>query len=248
MYTRRCLGCRVDKDKQNGYILRRWSTARLCRECELIVQSRRHSIEYRQSLLETILSYAAAGLRVMPLHTPILEPQRLYCSCGRRCLHLLGKHPRIENNTKLASSDPETIRKWWNEWPDANVAIATGSGLAVLDLDPQNGYAKSDLHSNISVTTGYGKHLYYKLDRPLLSQNQFIQGVDLRADEGYVVAPPSIHHSFVPYSWDSPFEQGKLEPLPNIFFEKSKTAVPYYPYQDPGTFKIWEEMYRTTQG
>jgi len=248
MYMRRCANCGVDKDKQLGYILRRWSISRICRECELNAQEIRRSSEYRRRLLETVLEYASLGLRVMPLHTPIFEPGRVSCSCKQACQHLLGKHPRILNDVSLASSDPQIITDWWTLWPDANVAISTGHGLALLDLDPQTGWRSGNcpvpLHSQISVTTGYGSHLYFKTNLPLVSQNRFVQGLDLRADNGYAVAPPSVHHSGAVYSWDSPFDFDKLELLPDFFYGPSSTAMPFLPYTGPESFQIWEKLYR----
>ena len=35
------------------------------------------------------------------------------------------------------SLDKETVRNWWQRWPEANVGILTGqnSGISVLDID-----------------------------------------------------------------------------------------------------------------
>jgi hypothetical protein len=38
---------------------------------------------------------------------------------------------------KDATLDPNTIRAWWDKWPDANVAIATGWLVDVVDFDGQ---------------------------------------------------------------------------------------------------------------
>jgi len=37
---------------------------------------------------------------------------------------------------KDATTDPETIRRWWVRWPKANIGLACGpAGLICIDLD-----------------------------------------------------------------------------------------------------------------
>ena len=52
-----------------------------------------------------------------------------------------GKTPLTAHGCKDASKKLKKIRKWWSEWPDANVGITTGaiSALVVLDFDVKNG-------------------------------------------------------------------------------------------------------------
>ncbi len=84
------------------------------------------------------LALGALGLPVFPVHTVTSTGQ---CSCGASCGRDSGKHPRTPNGFKNASTDPDQIRAWWTRWPDANIAVATGSaaGVWVLDIDPDNG-------------------------------------------------------------------------------------------------------------
>jgi hypothetical protein len=71
------------------------------------------------------------------------------------------------------------------------------SGLAVVDIDPRNG-GRIDpalMTPTAAVATGGGGwHLYYwHPGGPLLAALPGRPGVDVKADGGYVVAPPSIH-------------------------------------------------------
>ena len=88
------------------------------------------------SLLDAALSYAACGWQVFPCHTPTGAG----CSCRRACGRI-GKHPRTRNGLKDATTSQTTIRQWWKQWPQANIAVATGtvSGLVVLDEDTYKG-------------------------------------------------------------------------------------------------------------
>ncbi len=89
-----------------------------------------------KSCLIAALDYARRGWPVIPLHTLTADG----CSCHHECSSV-GKHPRTKHGLKDATTDKESIRSWWDEWPDANVGIVAGaeSGLVVLDVDPRHG-------------------------------------------------------------------------------------------------------------
>lgn len=56
-----------------------------------------------------------------------------------------GKSPLTAHGFKDATRDPDQIRAWWTEWPDANIGIPTGPlddggcGYDVLDIDGPDG-------------------------------------------------------------------------------------------------------------
>ena len=87
--------------------------------------------------LQSALNCAERGWFIIPLYHPI--GQR--CSCGKDCGKDIGKHPRIKDWPNTATRDPDLIRRWWTQWPEANIGILTGvkSGLVVIDIDPRNG-------------------------------------------------------------------------------------------------------------
>jgi putative DNA primase/helicase len=97
-----------------------------------------------------------------------------------------------------------------------NIGIATGEGLAVLDVDPQHGgevpaWAPPTLTAR---TPSGGAHLYYAVDGHVPnSAGKLAPGVDVRGDGGMVLAPPSrIETGFewrdgkdaATYSWVDP--------------------------------------------
>jgi hypothetical protein len=107
---------------------------------------------------------------------------------------------------KDAFDDFEQIRAWWALWPDANVGIATGadSGLVIFVIDPRQGgeesYAKlqqelpSDTFAQLlKVRTGSGgSYLYFQHPGGYVqSQANIRPGIDIKADDSYVVAPSS---------------------------------------------------------
>ena len=108
----------------------------------------------------------------------------------------------------------DDVADWFRRWPDANVGIVTGeiSNLIVLDVDPKHGgddalerleHRFRPLSATVeAVTGGGGRHLYFAHPGGLTRNRAGLaQGIDLRGDGGYIVAPPSIHPSGRPYRW-----------------------------------------------
>lgn len=117
---------------------------------------------------------------------------------------------------ELQERIPETdeVHSWYGRWPHAGVAIVTGlrSGLVVLDVDPAHGgnaslRALEDAHGKLAetveaMTGGGGRHLYFAHPGDdIRNRAGFAPGLDLRADGGIIVAPPSVHPSGKPYRW-----------------------------------------------
>lgn len=172
----------------------------------------------------------------------------LYCSCwrgqnGEICKDN-GKHPRsddalLPHGKNSASADEDLIRKWWAEWPNTNLAICGGmqSGLVIVDIDPRHGgdtlllelFAEhGEFPETLRATTGSGgTHYYFQHPGkcPLSGgSNKLGVGIDVKADDGYVVAPPSLHFSGRHYSWDNP--GAPIAPLPAWVLEKLEEKKP----------------------
>jgi hypothetical protein len=128
------------------------------------------------------------------------------------------KIPLTAHGCKDASCSPERIEAWWSKWPDSNIGVATGkpSGIWVLDIDGQEGEATlrkiEKAHAELpvtveSITGGGGRHLLFSLPdfdgAPTIrnSAKQLGAGLDVRAEGGYIVVPPSIHPSGRKYVW-----------------------------------------------
>lgn len=164
--------------------------------------------------LDYALGYAARGWRVFPIYE--CRATGTQCACGNRKCTSPGKHPRVKNGVKDATVDQLAIRAWWRQWPDANVGIATGAGLLVVDIDPRHGGDETidDLRRELgawpdtveALTGGGGRHIYLALPDGVVTRNSASEigaGVDIRTDGGYVVAPPSNHASGGVYSWEA---------------------------------------------
>jgi hypothetical protein len=168
-------------------------------------------------LLQTAVEYTRRGWHVFPLHTPTGAG----CSCGK-CdpdSSGIGKHPRTRDGFKSASKDEACLLRWWNKWPQANIGVLTGStsGLVVLDVDDKDNGAGSaslatlerehgGLPDTLSCSTGTGRHLYFQHPGEAVqsSTGKIGDGLDVRGDGGYVVAPPSLHKNGKTYQWLNP--------------------------------------------
>lgn len=163
-------------------------------------------------LLEAALTYASRGWYVVPDHG-ITEDGR--CTCGDFACRVEGKHPRIDEGRREGSTDPAQIREWWERWPDSNIALVCGgrSGIIAFDVDKKSGGYDSLMRIErrmgslpltvTSKTGGGGIHILFSHPGKLevRNRNGLWPGIDIRADGGRIVAPPSRHKSGNRYEW-----------------------------------------------
>ena len=155
------------------------------------------------NMTDRALACAERGFRVFPIYERNAGGA---CACGRACDSPC-KHPRSPHGLTDATTDAATIRQWWQKWPEANIGIATGAGLLVLDVDGDSAAESlrelereyGDLPPTATVRTGRpgGEHRYYQLPAGVAVRNAsgktLGKGLDVRGDGGYVCAPPSVH-------------------------------------------------------
>lgn len=126
-----------------------------------------------------------------------------------------GKSPLCSKGFKSATMDKVVLQEWHNKFPNCNVGIPTGqiNNIFVVDVDGEKGieslnrleliYGKLDAPT---VITGKGKHLYFKMPvntEIKSSVSKIANHIDIRANGGYVVAPPSIHENGHRYTWEN---------------------------------------------
>lgn len=156
--------------------------------------------------LEAALAYSRMRWRIFPCHS-IVNGR---CSCGKASCNSPGKHPRTKAGFKEATDDEAQIRRWWARWPDANIALATGSGLAVIDIDGEEGFrefqelvkAQEPLPPTLVAQTGRGHHLVFSTrpDSPQI-RSSARGNVHVRGEGGYIIVAPSNHISGNDYKW-----------------------------------------------
>jgi len=199
---------------------------------------------------EWALMWAAHGIPVFPLHEVYDGVCTCTCTdhwrkkegkwvmlcegnnhfCGSECGNK-GKHPRtdrkigLQNGLKIASTDPEKIKVWWEKYPTANIG-GRMLGKLGIDVDPKHGgnaaihdlcekYGQEWLDGAWRNASGSGgDHFIFdnKTGVPFKnSASKIGPGIDTRGDEGYLVMPPSLHASGRRYAVVSP---GEFPPVP----------------------------------
>lgn len=169
------------------------------------------------TLKEWTLEYARMGLAVFPLRAR-------------------NKTPATKNGCKDATTDQKQIAAWWDRWPDANIGIATGSvsgGLVVIDLDrdEEKGFDGYEVlrewekqHGQLpdtcqSITGRGGYHLLYRDTVEHRNAQALYEGVDIRGEGGYIVAPPSIHPNGHAYEWEQGPDEFEITPADDLVRE-----------------------------
>lgn len=148
----------------------------------------RHDPPGAATVYGSALWYVQQGLRVFPVQPWSKKPYP-----GSRGLH-------------EATSDPAQVHRWWQARPDANVAIATGHLVDVIDFDGAQGHAAWGQHFPEDDGTSYGGaqvlatvatprpgglHVYIHATGDGNAAHM-LPGVDYRGRGGYVLAPPSV--------------------------------------------------------
>jgi hypothetical protein len=145
-------------------------------------------------MLRTALALAEKGLHIFP--------------CAVR-----GKTPATPRGCKDATTAAATIIAWWQQQPDYNIAIATGtvSGVFVVDIDGFDAEAAlrrleaehGALPQTVEAITARGRHVYFRSPQQPVrnSAGKIAAHIDVRGDGGYVLAPPSVHPSGKRYAW-----------------------------------------------
>jgi putative DNA primase/helicase len=113
------------------------------------------------------------------------------------------KKPLTPHGFKDATNDFTQVDAWWKQHPDAQIGVPTGriNNLLVLDVDGPKGAAwvqARSLPPTLEVETSPGhSHYWFRLPNDKsasCSAGVLAAEVDVRAEGGYIIAPPSLHH------------------------------------------------------
>ena len=187
-------------------------------------------------MYRSALAYARAGFYVFPCWEVGTDGD---CTCpptstsrdpedDNRCSNA-GKHPRTYGGVRDSSRDPKQLRRWWSgDARNANIGLdCQRSRVTVVDIDPRSGGDETlrglfERYGEFAPTpqqlTG-GGGVHYVFERPNLEWvsgggGVLGDGVDLKADGGYIILAPSNHKSGKRYAWDDAARLLLPDPLP----------------------------------
>jgi len=118
----------------------------------------------------------------------------------------INKKPRVH----WKQWNPTTMNQLKNYLrPSVNWGVKTGASLSVIDFDTTQGFIDF-IVMNIDklpkdtpiIRTGRGYHIWFKPKETI--RNQHFEGIDIKGEGGYIVAPPSIHANGNPYRFIKP--------------------------------------------
>ncbi|MCC3304205.1 bifunctional DNA primase/polymerase [Sneathiella sp. HT1-7] len=177
-------------------------------------------------LLCAAVNYAALGWPVFPVHSVNEQGD---CSCGAKDCKNAGKHPKTLEGHKAATSDIETVKRWWSgTHVGANIGCWCKAGFWTLDVDPRDDGDKKlatlekkygKLPATVtSLTGGNGFHFLFR-KKPVCEyrgkvigeDGHSLIGLDIKAYSGYIVLPPSNHASSGKYRWKEGHGPGEMD-------------------------------------
>lgn len=142
----------------------------------------------------------------------LLAAAREYLARGWPVIPLSGKLPTVSwKEYQSRVPDNEELRSWFTDnHSPTGLGIVTGklAGLVVVDCDSRQDatYWEGEQGSSplIVETGGGGVHFYYAMPNDVEVRNRtrvLGRQIDIRAEGGYVTAPPSLHPNGNQYVW-----------------------------------------------
>jgi hypothetical protein len=134
---------------------------------------------YSITLNQAARGYQALGFSVIPVHSDTKAaavPWKLY---------------------QQRQATEAELGRWFQRYTGLGIVTGAVSRLLVLDFDDPHLYqrfrrAYPDLSQTYTVRTRRGWHLYYRLPAGFTLRIRSGQGIDLKAEGGMVVAPPTV--------------------------------------------------------
>lgn len=192
------------------------------------------------SIIKAALAWARNGGKIIALHG---IDENGNCTCGKPNCRSPGKHPisgLFPKGQHSATSSTVKIQEAFKKHPYANLGVILPLGLVALDVDGPDGkdtFESLDLRPTLAVQTGRGTHHYYRTLEALPKKKLPLVGIDIKdTDSGYIVVPPSTHHSGKPYRWRR--NRKTAARLPSSFvrsLERKTTRTARF--DNEGTFK-----------
>lgn len=163
------------------------------------------------------IDYLTYGLSPIPCYLPWKDEKHI--KANKNCYIKWGQYQK-------RVAEIEEIIEWWVKFPVAQVGIVNGqiSGIFTLDLDI--GYDKEkikelnlprDTWTDQTPSGGYHAYFKYPTDRIIKNMTDLFGNnsrVDIRAEGGIAVLPPSTYRDGRPYKWINSPDKYSLKEAP----------------------------------
>lgn len=182
--------------------------------------------------MEQVHLYLDCGFLVLPTHYPIFEGKGVRCSCknASQCPNI-GKHSLFKyahlDQRNYDFVNKRVITAFENN-PNLNIGFKV-LGYSVLDVDNRHQGDKTldrlqseygvNFDNSLTVQCSNGKHVYATNTNLKNNAGVLGDGLDIRSDTGFIIAPSSVHKSGTSYQWK---QVGDLATMPNVWFEKEE--------------------------
>ncbi|WP_344448813.1 bifunctional DNA primase/polymerase [Actinocorallia aurantiaca] len=187
-----------------------------------------------ERLVEAAREYAARGWATVTGASAPAAGDRA-CSCDRIGCPDPGAHPVSTGWARQATTDRETLDRWWERTPDANVILPTGRVFDVFDVPAETGLAAlsamaaAGAEAGPVAAVGGERYLFFVATRGAPEDEAEwwschldcspetladTPGMRWHCRDSYVVAPPSVLPFGRAVSWVRPPDgSGLPDPL-----------------------------------
>lgn len=162
----------------------------------------------KEQLLSTGRQYISKGFPIFPVNLWWDQEKQKWM-----------KQPLIKKWEQQSVPTEDDLRKWssiskFNAW-----GLVTGkkSGLVVLDIDNPELVKEFNLPHTprvCSISGGYHYYLEYPAHIEVRSHKGILPKIDIRADKGFIVIPPSAADTEHAYTWEVSLDAAALAPVP----------------------------------
>ncbi|GAA3728279.1 bifunctional DNA primase/polymerase [Spinactinospora alkalitolerans] len=171
-------------------------------------------------MLDAALGYGALGWPVCRGAEPARRGPRA-CLCDRLGCPDPGAHPMSAAWGMEATTDPETITRWWAAAPDANIILPTGRVFDVFDVPAGAGVmalarmGRAGVHAGPVAAVDARRYLFFVATRSPADEDEWwschldcvpetiteTPGLRWHCRDSYVLAPPSLLPSGNQAAW-----------------------------------------------
>ncbi|MCB9813209.1 MAG: bifunctional DNA primase/polymerase [Pseudomonadales bacterium] len=162
----------------------------------------------KKQLLSTGRQYISKGFPIFPVNLWWDQEKQKWM-----------KQPLIKKWEQQSVPTEEDLRKWSNISKFNAWGLVTGkkSGVVVLDIDNPDLIKEFNLPHTPrvrSISGGYHYYLEYPKDAEVKSHKGILPKVDIRADKGFIVIPPSAADQEHAYTWEVSLDAAVLASIP----------------------------------